>query len=104
MPFQLIRRKIVLKTLLIQKADVPSAMDNDVLAYRVLLEKRKENAPFWEKKVLTVEEAAEYTGIGRTKIRQIIMRGDCPFAVTNGVQVCVIRDKFIDYLDKQFSI
>ena len=69
-------------------------MDNDVLAYRVLLEKRKENAPFWEKKVLTVEEAAEYTGIGRTKIRQIIMRGDCPFAVTNGVQVCVIRDKF----------
>ena len=40
-------------------------MDNDVLAYRVLLEKRKENAPFWEKKVLTVEEAAEYTGIGR---------------------------------------
>lgn len=36
-------------------------MDNDVLAYRVLLEKRKENAPFWEKKVLTVEEAAEYT-------------------------------------------
>ena len=49
-------------------------------------------------------EAAEYTGIGRTKIRQIIMRGDCPFAVTNGVQVCVIRDKFIDYLDKQFSI
>ena len=34
-------------------------MDNDVLAYRALLEKRKENAPFWEKKVLTVEEAAE---------------------------------------------
>ena len=67
-------------------------MDNDVLAYRVLLEKRKENAPFWEKKVLTVEEAAEYTGIGRTKIRQIIMRGDCPFAVTNGVQVCVITE------------
>ena len=79
-------------------------MDNDVLAYRVLLEKRKENAPFWEKKVITVEEAAEYTGIGRTKIRQIIMKGDCPFAVTNGVQVCVIRDKFIDYLDKQFRI
>ena len=32
------------------------------------------------------------------------IKGDCPFAVTNGVQVCVIRDKFIDYLDKQFSI
>ena len=44
-------------------------MDNGVLAYRALLEKRKEKAPFWEKNVLTVEEAAEYTGIGRTKIR-----------------------------------
>lgn len=32
------------------------------------------------------------------------LKGDCPFAVTNGVQVCVIRDKFIDYLDKQFRI
>ena len=76
-------------------------MDSDVLAYRVLLDKRKENAPFWEKKVLTVEEAAEYTGIGRTKIRHFIMRGDCPFAVTNGVQVWVIRDKFIDYLGRR---
>jgi len=27
-------------------------MDSDVLAYRVLLDKRKENAPFWEKKVI----------------------------------------------------
>lgn len=77
-------------------------MDNGVLAYRALLEKRKEKAPFWEKNVLTVEEAAEYTGIGRTKIRQIIMKGDCPFAVTNGVQVCVIRDKFIDYVHSIF--
>lgn len=42
--------------------------------------------------------------VDEDKIRQIIMKGDCPFAVTNGVQVCVIRDKFIDYLDKQFRI
>ena len=48
-------------------------MDKDVLAYRALLEKRKEHKPFWEKKVLTVEEAAEYTGSGRDKIRKIIM-------------------------------
>ena len=40
----------------------------------------------------------------KKRFKKIIMRGDCPFAVTNGVQVCVIRDKFIDYLDKQFSI
>lgn len=71
-------------------------MDNDVLAYRVLLEKRKENAPFWEKKVLTVEEAAEYTGIGRTKIRRITeSRWYIPFQL-DGRQpqkaLCVCQD------------
>ena len=79
-------------------------MDNGVLAYRALLEKRKEKAPFWEKNVLTVEEAAEYTGIGRTKIRQIIMKGDCPFRVTNGFQDCLMRYKLIVYLDQQLRI
>ena len=54
------------------------------------------------------EEYIKYSKLARSVYErytdQIIMRGDCPFAVTNGVQVCVIRDKFIDYLDKQFSI
>ena len=79
-------------------------MDEKILAYRSELQKRSENTPFWTKTILTVEEAAAYTGIGRAKIRQIISQGNCPFTVNNGTQICVIREAFIDYLDKQFRI
>ena len=79
-------------------------MDTEIKAYREFLQKQKADIPFWEKKVLTVQEAAAYTGIGITKLRQIIMRGNLPFAVTNGVQVCIVKDKFVEYLDKQYRI
>lgn len=79
-------------------------MDEKILAYRSELQKRSENTPFWTKTILSVEEAAAYTGIGRAKIRQIISQGNCPFTVNNGTQICVIREAFIDYLDKQFRI
>lgn len=79
-------------------------MDEKFLAYRSELQKRSENTQFWTKTILTVEEAAAYTGIGRAKIRQIISQGNCPFTVNNGTQICVIREAFIDYLDKQFRI
>ena len=49
-------------------------MDEKILAYRSELQKRSENTQFWTKTILTVEEAAAYTGIGRAKIRQIISR------------------------------
>lgn len=67
-------------------------MDEKILAYRSELQKRSENTPFWTKTILTVEEAAAYTGIGRAKIRQIISQGNCPFTVNNGTQICVIRE------------
>lgn len=79
-------------------------MDDKILAYRSKLQKRSENTPFWTKTILTVEEAAAYTGIGRSKIRQIISQGNCPFTVNNGTQICVIREAFTNYLDKQFRI
>lgn len=79
-------------------------MDEKILAYRSELQKRSENTQFWTKTILTVEEAAAYTGIGRAKIRQIISQGNCPFTVNNGTQICVIQEAFIDYLDKQFRI
>ena len=39
-------------------------MDEKILAYRSELQKRSENTPFWTRTILTVEEAAAYTGIG----------------------------------------
>ena len=79
-------------------------MAEKIMAYKVELQKQSENTPFWTKKILTVKEAAEYTGTGRAKIRQIITQENCPFTVNNGTQICVIREAFIDYLDKQLRI
>ena len=38
-------------------------MDEKILAYRSEIQKRSENTPFWTRTILTVEEAAAYTGI-----------------------------------------
>ncbi len=34
-------------------------------------EKSKSKVPIWQKSNLTIEEAAEYSGIGRNKLRQL---------------------------------
>ena len=35
--------------------------------------------PIWVKPYLTIEEAAEYTGIGRDKLYEMTSLADCPF-------------------------
>ena len=77
-------------------------MDEKILAYRSELQKRSENTQFWTKTILTVEEAAAYTGIGRAKIRQIISQGNCPFTVNNGTQICVILNNSVSLINPSF--
>lgn len=101
---RMIKRRILMNTLSRCIQYDGGRMDEKILAYRSEIQKRSENTPFWTRTILTVEEAAAYTGIGRAKIRQIISQGNCPFTVNNGTQICVIREAFIDYLDKQFRI
>ena len=42
-------------------------------------EENKKAVPIWEKVTLTVEEAAEYSGIGRNKIRELTDKPFCTF-------------------------
>ena len=37
------------------------------------------NVPLWEKVMLTIDEAAAYTGVGSRKIRQLTDNERCPF-------------------------
>ena len=65
----------------------------------------KENdVPIWEKKCLTLEEAAAYSGIGRNKLRELSQQKNCPFAVGLGGKLYIIREKLDDFTDKQFKI
>lgn len=72
----------------------------EIAAYRKELENRKSDLPIWERKVLTCDEAAAYSGIGIARLRSMIMKKGCPFAIANGTQILIVREKFDAYMDK----
>lgn len=73
-------------------------MDDEILRYKQQLEERATSKPVWEKTCLTIEEAAEYTGIGRTKLRALVRQKKCPFAMPIGNQILIMREKFDAYI------
>lgn len=72
--------------------------DKEVIAYKELLIEKKKEKLFWEKKCLSVNETAAYTGIGRGKIRELMKVKDCNFVTTDGYQQYVIIDKFVKFI------
>ena len=58
----------------------------EILEYRKAIEERKLDLPIWERKVITCEEAAAYSGIG--------------IKISNGTQILINREKFDKYMDK----
>lgn len=55
--------------------------------------------PVWEKYTLTVEEAAEYFGIGENKLRRILSENiNADFVLRNGNRTQIKRKKFETYL------
>ena len=78
--------------------------------FQLLMKQRKgeENASriaeLKDKKLLTVEEAAELFGIGRTKIRELTSGDDCPFVLWIGGHRKIKREEFEKYVMDQFSI
>ncbi len=63
-----------------------------------------ERVPIWEKVLLTLEEAASYTGIGINKLREISNKEDCSFIIWNGSKRLFKRAKLEEYLEKSYSI
>ena len=48
--------------------------------------------PIWEKSNLTLEEAAAYTGIGISKLRQLSDSEDCTFVLWVGTKRLIKRN------------
>lgn len=58
-----------------------------------------------EKKcLLTLEEAALYTGLGQNKLRDISSDEQCDFVLWNGAKRMFKREKLKDYLYNAYSI
>ena len=60
--------------------------------------------PIWERAVITLAEATEYTGIGRDKLKAISDGEDCDFVLWAGNRRLFKRKKLEEYLEKVFSI
>ena len=65
---------------------------------------KKQEVPIWEKVTLTLEEAAEYSGIGIHKLRELTDKKNCDFVLWNGHKRLIKRRKFDEYIDKTYSI
>lgn len=64
----------------------------------------KKGVPIPEKALLTLDEAAQYTGIGQNKLREISNEDDCPFVLWNGSKRMFKREKLVSFLYSVFSI
>lgn len=73
-------------------------MNDEVMAYKSKLEAKLADKPIWEKKCLSIEEAAAYSGIGITKLRQLSRQKKCPFVIPLGNQVFIVREKLDRYI------
>lgn len=71
----------------------------EILEYRKAIEERKLDLPIWERKVITCEEAAAYSGIGIKRLRKMALMKGCNFSISNGTQILINREKFDKYMD-----
>lgn len=64
----------------------------------------KQKVPIWKKSNLTLQEAAQYSGIGINKPRQLSETEDCPFVLWNGSKRLIKRQELDKYINKAYSI
>lgn len=64
----------------------------------------KIEVPIWKRSLLTVEEAAVYSGIGRNKLRSLTDKDDCPFVLWIGTKRLIKREVLDEYIRQAFSI
>lgn len=57
-----------------------------------------------KKILLTLEEAAQYSGIGINKLRDISNDETCTFVLWNGSRRMIKREQLEQYLTKAYSI
>ncbi len=59
----------------------------------------KKDVPIWEKSALTLEEAAAYSGIGVTKLKELTNSEKCKFVLWNGGKRLIKRRLLDEYID-----
>lgn len=64
----------------------------------------KKEVPIWHKANLTINEAAAYSNIGLSKLREITESEDCNFVLWVGNKRLIKRVLFDKYLSEIYSV
>jgi excisionase family DNA binding protein len=64
----------------------------------------KIHVPINQKLLLSIREAAEYSGIGINKINDMLRSPGCPYVLYVGVKKLVKREAFEEFLKNQLII
>ena len=63
-----------------------------------------DSIPIWHKTLLTLEEAAAYSGIGTGKLRELSNDENCSFVVWNGRKRLLKRKELDEFISVAYSI
>ena len=74
-------------------------------SYDTLMLNEENKFNWWNKYLLSVEEAAQYFGIGEKRLREYISRHhNADFIVLNGTKTLIKKKMFERYIDTQMSV
>ena len=65
---------------------------------------KEHEVPIWERSLLTINEAADYTGIGINKLRSLANKRNSNLIIWVGSKKMFKRKKLDEYLDNAVSI
>ncbi len=65
---------------------------------------KKREVPIWERALLTVEEASDYTGIGVNRLRMLADKPNSHLIIWVGSKKMFKRKKLDEYLDNALSV
>ena len=71
---------------------------------KVITRIRKRNVPVWERALLTLNEASEYTGIGINRLRRIAINSQNNLVIFIGTKRMFKRKRLDEYLDRTASV
>jgi len=63
-----------------------------------------DKVPIWEKQNLTIDEAACYSNIGTSKLRELIKDPMCSFVLKVGNKYLIKRKQFDEFITRQIEI
>lgn len=79
---------------------VQSGERASVMADTEKIIRKKYDVPIWHKSNLTIDEAVEYSGIGRERLRKLTSQEECPFVLHIGNRRMIKRRIFDEYIEK----